>query len=393
MKKTRLIVLIVLAVFLLTLCSCGAKDADAPGTDGKGTDTTATPTPTPDAPATATATPTPTPEPEDEAVEILVEISSGSYKKFNMALDFMIPAGLSYTIEDGEEYAIDPEYPQYPSIVTDSVIINPNIRYYGYSNVFDANEWKAQKRSRGYAEELFSDVTLGDRPGVAMFDEESNLYIVASSASEIDKTFGFFLIIGAKDGTTPVDELFATPEIQAIISSAAMRDTDAGDGSTITVEKGDVGKGPITLDTRFADITIPAGLSYKVYTHATETENGTVQIDFGMNDPGSGYILVSTTRMIDSLDTAVAECIRMNDFGTGESEILGDYTFNGVAYKLVNIITEYSNKNYLVSYFVTAEGQAALVEVSLDNGNYNSSGLIAYDDALLAEMLNAVVFK
>lgn len=172
-------------------------------------------------------------------------------------------------------------------------------------------------------------------------------------------------------------------------------DTDGGDNADNTdntpsagFQMGDTGVGPVTLDTRYAVIQIPAGLDYEIYMISpAESETGMVRIDFGYGYTDS-FIEVSSTRMVYSLDDAVQECIRMHSYGDPDiASVGGDVVYNGVTYRTVLIPSR--GGAYLVSYYEEPSDSfpGRYVEV------YAYTANLELDDAAIAAILGSIQYK
>lgn len=159
-----------------------------------------------------------------------------------------------------------------------------------------------------------------------------------------------------------------------------------------TIKKGDKGSGPVVIESRMGKISIPEGLDYELYGEPLATGNtASIRIDFGPGNTGAGYIELSTTRMIKSLDDAVEECIRTSDFGTMESEIgdeiiYGDKTFKEVTIKKAD---DSDIRYYLVSYYPAEDDWDGYIEVYAGGeGHYYNMDI---KDPLITEILNTLV--
>ena len=71
-----------------------------------------------------------------------------------------------------------------------------------------------------------------------------------------------------------------------------------------TINKGDIGSGPVKIDSGLTQISIPEGLDYELYMSFVDGNTGSIRVNFGTGNRGAGHIEVTTTRMIKSLDDA-----------------------------------------------------------------------------------------
>ena len=142
------------------------------------------------------------------------------------------------------------------------------------------------------------------------------------------------------------------------------------------------------------DFTIPEGLKYQLYYAPPKGEEAlSTRVDFGVGNTSTGFIEISTTRMISSLDDAVKECIRTNDFGTKESIIGDEVTYGDVTYKMVTIQKSEGKdvEYFLVSYFKSGNGRDGYVQLNTSGGTDSYS--MAIDDPFVVEMLENIVLK
>ena len=172
---------------------------------------------------------------------------------------------------------------------------------------------------------------------------------------------------------------------------ATIEETTAPVSTATEMAVGVEGDGPQELTSIFFDVTIPEGIKYEVYSmgFADET-NGTIQLDFGKTSTIDGRITVTTQRMTPSLDECVTRCIELRNLDTyeeGKSEVAGDVTFGDTTYKEVKISTEWGSDTNYVTYFKTAAGLDACVEITIKD-NYLSP-----DDELVKEVINSIVYK
>lgn len=160
-----------------------------------------------------------------------------------------------------------------------------------------------------------------------------------------------------------------------------------------TINKGDRGSGPVKIDSGLSQIFIPEGLDYELYSSFVNGNTGTIRVDFGTGNSGAGHIEVTTTRMIKSLDEAANECIRMNDFGTMNSEIGDEIIYGDLTYKYVTIQKpDGSNiKYYLAAYYKRSDDKDIYVELSTNGAD--SYYKMDIDDPLIEELLQALVLK
>ena len=160
-----------------------------------------------------------------------------------------------------------------------------------------------------------------------------------------------------------------------------------------TINKGDIGSGPVKIDSGLTQISIPEGLDYELYMSFVDGNTGSIRVNFGTGNRGAGHIEVTTTRMIKSLDDAANECIRMNDFGTLDSEIGDEVKYGDLTYKYVTIKeTDVTNvKYYLVAYYNRSDDKDIYVELSTNGGD--SYYKMDIDDPLVGELLKSLVLK
>ncbi len=160
------------------------------------------------------------------------------------------------------------------------------------------------------------------------------------------------------------------------------------------IVKGDIGVGPVVIESEMGDFTIPEGLNYQLYYAPAKGEEAlSTRVDFGVGNTSTGFIEISTTRMIASLDDAVQECIRMQGVGTRESVIGDEVTYGDVTYKMLTITDpEYKKVEYfLVTYFKSGNGRDGYVELNTSGGTDSYS--MAIDDPIVVEMLENIVLK
>lgn len=206
--------------------------------------------------------------------------------------------------------------------------------------------------------------------------------LVACGGEEVDKTED------TEEAATEEEPEEAAEEVAEIdIENAGILiDGEIG-------EEDDKGTGPAKIESRLGVINIPEGLDYKIYHVPTEGKGTSIQVNFGIDNVNSGLIEISTTRMIESLDDAADECIRMNDFGTmdsvlGEEVIYGDNTFKALT---IQKSDKSRITNFLVSYYKTDDDNDGYVEVAAneESGAYG----IDINDPLIKEMLESLVIK
>lgn len=184
----------------------------------------------------------------------------------------------------------------------------------------------------------------------------------------------------------PVEEA-VEPEVVSTSESDAYIDG-------IEIEKDDKGTGPVEITSRFGSINIPAGLDYQAYYVPTKGgDTDTIQIDFGKGNTNAGSIHISSTRMVSSLDEAVAECSRTNDFGTKDSIVGEEVTYNGMTFK--NLIIQKPDGSdpisYLIGYYKTVDDTDGYVQVAA-NGK-DSAYSIDMTDPLIVELMESLVLE
>lgn len=161
-----------------------------------------------------------------------------------------------------------------------------------------------------------------------------------------------------------------------------------------SIEKGDTGSGPVAIESRLGLISIPEGLDYKLYTAPFESgETSSIRVNFGEDDTSAGHVEVSTTRMIKSLDDAVTECIRTNDFGTLESIIGEEITYGDRVFKEVTIKKPDDSdiRHYLVSYYEAENDWDGYIEIhTAGEGNYYNMDI---KDPLVSSIIKSLVVK
>lgn len=161
--------------------------------------------------------------------------------------------------------------------------------------------------------------------------------------------------------------------------------------ATGTFEKGLKGTGEETLSCMFCDMTVPAGYNYEVYFYSVNEgeHTGTMQLDMGKTTTLDARLEVSTTRMISSLQDACDECIATKNLGTyenGSSAELGEATYGGQTYKILQTETEYGQDVYLVTY-MKLHDKDVFVELHLDPKK------MTQDDPFVASFLNSIKWK
>ena len=164
-------------------------------------------------------------------------------------------------------------------------------------------------------------------------------------------------------------------------------------GASGEIAKGDTGDGPAVLASKYADFTIPEGVTYEVYDYVVTDSTGSVIIDFGTTNTRQARIEISTTRMVSDLESAAGECERMHagEYTSNTAERGATVTFGGQEYQIIYVTGDYADEIYLVTYLVNEEGRDTYVEVKLDQDPFGAEGM-STDDPALAEVLNAVAF-
>ena len=163
---------------------------------------------------------------------------------------------------------------------------------------------------------------------------------------------------------------------------------DEAGGMLTSADNGTTGEGPITLDTVFATYDIPAGMQYKINMLPAEGETrGTGDINFGLSDTRDDVrIIVTTMRMVESLDDAVNECLRINNQNDEAIEELGEVTYGGTTYRTISIPGGYSTKFFLIGYY--AEGSSDFyIEISAFESD------ISIDDPAVVQLMNGIQYK
>jgi len=172
-------------------------------------------------------------------------------------------------------------------------------------------------------------------------------------------------------------------------------------------EAGEEGDGPVTLYGTFSDITIPAEMSYEVKYVPSESEFGgnvkwlgTLLVDIGFG--GSvhhGDVEITTTRMVSSLDTAVAECFRTCTFsGAREGEELGEITFGDTTYRIVTIYAGEDHETcnldtYLIGYYKNSADEDIYIEVRVsERDSFGSNFEMKLDDPRFVALMNSIVY-
>ena len=197
---------------------------------------------------------------------------------------------------------------------------------------------------------------------------------------------------GSDTETTSAPKTETTTVAVAEEEATTVAETTEAPASTSTeMAPGVTGDGPQELTSLFFDAKVPEGLKYEVYTHAfADDTNGTIQLKFGKTNTIDGSITVTTQRMTPSLDECVTRCIELRNLDTykeGKSEIVGDVTFGDTTYKEVKISTEWDSDTNYVTYFKTAAGLDACVEITVEDK------YLSPDDELVKELINSIVYK
>lgn len=188
--------------------------------------------------------------------------------------------------------------------------------------------------------------------------------------------------------TTTKPETNDTQETTTVVAET----TTAVDDTVLITEVDQEGEGEVKIDTPLYTATVPAGLKYKVYTYYSGDDNlATIEIDFGKEYAIDARLTVTTQRIVASLDDSVAECERMSSAFTGfESEVLGEETHGANTFRKLNIKTEYSEKNYLVSYYKNPGDffyTDTYIEVMADTSKIDIA------DPLVTALVDSIVLK
>lgn len=177
-----------------------------------------------------------------------------------------------------------------------------------------------------------------------------------------------------------------------VADTTAVQDTSVSSADVTITEVDQKGEGEVKLDTPLYTATVPAGLKYEVYTYYSGDDNlATIEINFGKDYANDFRLTVTTQRMIASLDDAVGECERMSSAFNGfQSEVLGEETHGANNYKKLNIKTEYSDVDYLVSYYKNLGDfiyTDTYIEVRADKRDIDIS------DPLVVALVDSIVLK
>lgn len=198
-----------------------------------------------------------------------------------------------------------------------------------------------------------------------------------------------------EDANDPVADLEEEPELEEETEAEEKMDISLG-GMLVDdepVEKLFTGTGPAKIETRLATMLIPEGLDYQVYQVPLEGDTSSMRIDFGVANTNAGFIEVSTTRMIKSLDDAANECIRTNDFGTMDSEIGQEITYGDKIFKEVTIQKPDGSRvdYFLVHYYEAENDWDGYIEVKTngEGGAYKMD----IKDPLIDQLLESIVLK
>ena len=207
---------------------------------------------------------------------------------------------------------------------------------------------------------------------------------------------GIALFAGCAGKTDDNGSISDTPDTtQNDNTTPDTTDSGNGEGSAATgMNKGDTGEGPAALDTSFAAFTIPEGMQYKI-NNITTAENpaSEIEIKIGLNDTSTGYLLISPTRMVKSLDDAVNECERMKSYnGKRVKEDRGEVTYGGMKYKVLAMSEEKYTMVYYVAYYLdTVTGTDMYVEIEVSEKSPFST--LSADDPLLIAMIGSITYK
>lgn len=167
----------------------------------------------------------------------------------------------------------------------------------------------------------------------------------------------------------------------------------AEDNNTFVITEADQsGEGGILLDASLFTVDVPDGLMWEAYEYYYNAEDNlaTVVIDFGTDYTDDFRLTVTTQRMIDSLETAEAECIRTFDYvDSANIEKLPEVTYGDFTYKALHVTSDYSDENYLVSYYGKADVQygETYIQVEADVDD------MAIDDAMIVSVLNSLKLR
>lgn len=175
-------------------------------------------------------------------------------------------------------------------------------------------------------------------------------------------------------------------------------DSETSTGDLIVgknVSDGQRGTGPATLHSRFGSLSFPEGVDYQLSTlPPDDTLTATLEFWFGKGNTNAGKFTISSTRMIGSLDDAVNECIRMNDFGKLTATIGDEVSYGGITYKNLSIHEADGSeaKYYLVTYYKTENDRNGYVEVQV-NGQDGGYYKLDIDDPIVVEILESTTLK
>lgn len=205
--------------------------------------------------------------------------------------------------------------------------------------------------------------------------------------------------IPSEKETTPV-ETEAPPETTAKPEPTETPGENEEPKETTSFASGDKGTGEAFISNGLFSVTIPEGLDYEIYTWYTAEDNekfGTYEIDIAEKGASSVVRLtVTTQRMVDSLESAAKECIRMNDFSGAKTATIGaDITINGVTYKTVTITGDESydetNMYYATFYYTNADGDNDVyVEISsTEAGPFTN---LSMENPLVQKMIESLKF-
>ena len=400
MKKIIALILVLL-IGVSMLAACGEKETPAtnPTSDTQTTpDTTTTPAPTP------TPTPEPTPVPNDIVTWELEHSVSGTVELL-YALE--IPGEMAYREEEGEDYQLF-DNSKFNPIVAGDIYFQLNVGNYSSSSIRSLQDdivsvlkWKEW----GATSENLKEITINGRNGYEVHDDSNRVRIVLE-VPQIADNMCLTILFKPTDENASIAELYASENVQTIVNSITISKLGVGDGSTIVVEKGDEGEGPSVLDTKFLDVTMPADMQYEVKLLPVESEfggvtswQGTLEIKFGVGNTNQGNLMLSTTRMISSLDDAVGECFRSCTFTNAlEGEEFGEVTFAGVTYRIVKIYGDDDRetcdiKTYLIGYYNNGNDDI-YIQISVnERDSFGSRYQIDLDNPKFVEMMNSIVYK
>ena len=169
--------------------------------------------------------------------------------------------------------------------------------------------------------------------------------------------------------------------------------TAPAESNTFTItEKDQSGEGGILLDASLFTVEVPEGLKWNVYSYYYSAEDNlaTVEINFGTDYTDDFKLTVTTQRMVDSLESSEEECISNFDYiPSAVVEKLSEVSYGDFTYKALHITSEYSDENFLVTYYEKADvlyGET-YIEIEADTDD------IAIDDSMIVMVLNSLKLR